>query len=420
MEFKKYKLKELATIDISSVDKKTKEGETPVRLCNFTDVYKNWAITKNHYPSLMKASAKQRDIEKFSIHRGQVAITKDSETRDDIGIPTYIADDFENVVLGYHCALITPNKNLDGKYLNAYLNTKMAKKYFEGYASGSGQRYTLTLDSINDIQIWAPNIDEQHCLVKILSDIDQKIALNTRMNAELEAIAKQLYDYWFVQFDFPDENGKPYKSSGGKMVYNETLKRDIPEGWEVKNIESLGSIVGGGTPSKEIDSYWDGLIPFFGPTDYDNNVFQIDTKAHITQEGLNNCSSSLFQNGTIIITARGSVGKLIIVGTPMAMNQSCYAIVPKSDNIEYLYFYTKQIIDQLKQKGGGSVFKSIITSDLQDSYMSIGNELLINEYTKRCRPLFNQIKNNHIEILHLTHLRDSLLPMLMNGQIIVE
>ena len=239
MEFKKYKLGELASVDISGVDKKSKEGEKPVRLCNFTDVYKNWAITKYHYSSFMKATAKDRDIEKFSIHKGQVAITKDSETRDDIGIPTYIADNFEDVVLGYHCALITPNEKLDGKYLNAYLNSKMAKKYFEGYASGSGQRYTLTLDSINDIQIWLPDITNQKKLAQVLSDIDQKIALNTRMNAELEAMAKQLYDYWFVQFDFPDENGNPYKSSGGEMVYNSTLKREIPAGWEVENLYNL-------------------------------------------------------------------------------------------------------------------------------------------------------------------------------------
>ena len=93
------------------------------------------------------------------------------------------------------------------------------------------------MDSINEIQIWAPEKKEdQERIVKVLNDIDQKINLNTRMNAELEAMAKQLYDYWFVQFDFPDENGKPYQSSGGKMVWNEKLKREIPEGWEMKEI----------------------------------------------------------------------------------------------------------------------------------------------------------------------------------------
>lgn len=106
MELKQYKLSDVAKVEISSVDKKTKEGEAPVRLCNFTDVYHNWAITANMADNFMEATANAKEVEKFSIRKGQVAFTKDSETRDDIGIPTYIADDFENVLLGYHCALI--------------------------------------------------------------------------------------------------------------------------------------------------------------------------------------------------------------------------------------------------------------------------------------------------------------------------
>lgn len=117
MELKKYKLGDIAKIEISGVDKKSVDGETPVRLCNFVDVYRNWAITQKLSENFMIASAKETEIAKCSIHKGKVAITKDSETRDDIGIPAYIADDFDNVLLGYHCALITPNDDvLDGKW----------------------------------------------------------------------------------------------------------------------------------------------------------------------------------------------------------------------------------------------------------------------------------------------------------------
>ena len=124
MELKQYKLSDVAIVEISSVDKKTKEGETPVRLCNFTDVYHNWAITSDMANNFMEATANAREIEKFTIKKGQVAFTKDSETRDDIGIPTYIADDFENVLLGYHCALITPDESkISGKYLNAFMHS---------------------------------------------------------------------------------------------------------------------------------------------------------------------------------------------------------------------------------------------------------------------------------------------------------
>ena len=144
MELKKYKLADIAEIGISGVDKKTIDGEKPVRLCNFVDVYYNWAITKEKAKSFMEASAKQSEIDKYSISKGMVAITKDSETKDDIGVATYIADEFENVVLGYHCALISPNPAIvDGKYLNAFMHTRYIQKYFENNASGSGHRYSL-------------------------------------------------------------------------------------------------------------------------------------------------------------------------------------------------------------------------------------------------------------------------------------
>ena len=422
MELKKYKLADIAKIEISGVDKKTIEGETPVRLCNFVDVYYNWAVTKEKAKSFMAASAKQTEIDKCSIGKGMVAITKDSETRDDIGVATYIADDFENVVLGYHCALIIPNSAIvDGKYLNAFMHTRYIQKYFENNASGSGQRYTLSNDTIGNIPVLLPSIEEQHIIGNVLADIDRKIELNKQINDNLEAMAKQLYDYWFVQFDFPNEEGKPYKSSGGAMVWNEKLKREIPEGWYAENICKIANILSGGTPSKAVDEYWNnGTIPFFGPTDCNGSVFQIKTADHITQKGLEHCASSLFEEGIVIITARGSIGKLVIVGTPMAMNQSCYALQSKEGEYEYLYFLTTQLIDCLKAKGSGSVFKSIIASDIEHSTLCVATENVVSEFCKKVKPLFEKLKANTIEIAELTKQRDELLPLLMNGQATVK
>ena len=158
MELKKYKLADIAKIEISGVDKKTIEGETPVRLCNFVDVYYNWAVTKEKAKAFMTASAKQTEIDKCSIGKGMVAITKDSETRDDIGIATYIADDFEDVLLGYHCALITPNPAISD---------------------------TLSNDTISNIPVLLPSIEEQHTIGKLLADLDRKIELNKQINDNL-------------------------------------------------------------------------------------------------------------------------------------------------------------------------------------------------------------------------------------------
>ena len=204
------------------------------------------------------------------------------------------------------------------------------------------------------------------------------------------------------------------------MVWNEKLKREIPKGWYVSNICKVAEILSGGTPSKGIAEYWDnGTIPFFGPTDCNGNTFQLQTKDHITEDGLKHCASSLYEEGVIFITARGSIGKLVIVGTPMAMNQSCYALRSKTGEYEYLFFLTLQLIEWLKAKGNGSVFKSIISSDIEESTLCIGGEDIIALYCKSVKPIFEKIKSNSQEIINLIKQRDKLLPLLMNGQVSV-
>ncbi len=181
-----YKLGDIAEILVSSIDKKSKDSEQPVKLCNFTDVYHNWAITADMISGFMEATTNIKNIDKFSLKKGHVAFTKDSETRNDIGIPTYIADDLENTVLGYHCALVKPNgKMLSGKYLNAFLHSDYIKKYFELNATGSGMRYTLSTDTLNNIPILLPSMEVQERIGDIFSNIDRKICLNRAINQNL-------------------------------------------------------------------------------------------------------------------------------------------------------------------------------------------------------------------------------------------
>lgn len=183
---RKYKLGDIATIEISGVDKKVKDGEEDIRLCNFVDVYYNWAITMAQHDDFMLATACPNEISKFQLRKGQVALTKDSETREDIGIPSYIADDFDDVILGYHCALITPNKDiLDGRYLNALLHTDYAKKYFACNASGSGQRYSLSVETLNSFPVPIIPLCEQERIGDIFYALDKKIELNKRINQNL-------------------------------------------------------------------------------------------------------------------------------------------------------------------------------------------------------------------------------------------
>ncbi len=310
-------------------------------------------------------------------------------------------------------------ENDESKVLNEYLF--YCYKNIRWTTSVGSTILRLYNDDIRNTDIIVPPLSEQKKIASVLSALDDKIALNKKMNQKLEAMAKRLYDYWFVQYDFPDKNGHPYKTTGGPMTYNSTLKREIPAGWEVSNICPLMEILPGGTPSKAKPEYWNGEIPFFGPTDYCGDVFQLSTEEHITENGLNNCASALYPPKTIFITARGSVGKLIVCGKPMAMNQSCYALKPFDlEKYEYLFYLTKQLIEQLKKKGSGSVFKSINTLDIEQSFLSIAPNEIIDLYCKKVKSIFERIKSNTVEIAKLTKLRDKLLPLLMNGQVVVN
>jgi len=274
---------------------------------------------------------------------------------------------------------------------------------------------------------------EQLQIAGVLSALDSKIELNNRINAELEGMAKLLYDYWFVQFDFPMTaaqaaalgnpklEGKAYRTSGGKMIYNETLKREIPEGWKSRNILAVSDIGGGATPSKKAPEFWGGDVPFFTPTDAKSEPFCIDTEDHLSHFGLKNKATRLYPKGTLFITARGSVGKAMIISREMAMNQSCYALCPHEGvGSAFLYFHALSLMNHLRAKSSGSVFDSIVTNDLNFTPAVVPDRAQLEAFNKIAEPMFKTILNHQQQNQELTKLRDWLFPMLMNGQVTVN
>jgi restriction endonuclease S subunit len=395
MELKKYKLGDIAKIEISGVDKKSVDGETPVRLCNFVDVYRNWAITQKLSENFMIASAKETEIAKCSIHKGQVAITKDSETRDDIGIPAYIADDFDNVLLGYHCALITPNDDvLDGKYLNAFMHTRYIQKYFENNASGSGQRYTLSNETIFQIPILLPSLEVQKAIGNLLSNIDRKIELNHQINDNLEKMAKQLYDYWFVQFDFPNENGRPYKSSGGAMVWNEKLKREIPKEWDNCTLEYY-LIIKNGRDHKHLGN---GIYPVYGSG---GEIRKVD--------------SFIYSGESILMPRKGSLNNIMYVNDAFWSVDTMFYSEMKQPHCAKYVFYSIKDIDFTRWDSGTGV-PSMTSSTLYSILLVKPDADSLAKFDEIITPLFLMIKKNEMQIVELTKQRDDLLPLLMNGQ----
>lgn len=361
---------------------------------------------------------KDKSLRKGKVKSDDIILT----TRGTVGNVALVTETikYANMRINSGMVIIRSKKDFTPLFLNAFFRSELFKKQALTNGSGSAQPQ-LPISALKNISI--PKLDKktQDKITSVLSALDEKIALNNETNATLEQMAKTLYDYWFVQFDFPDENGKPYKTSGGEMVYNETLKRDIPKGWESSNILKVADLLGGGTPRKDNPDFWNGNIPFFTPTDCDNSVFVLKTSDNITDLGLSKSSTKLFKENTIFITARGSVGRMSLNAVPMAMNQSCYALQPKEkSDYSYLFFLTKELVHNLEVKAVGSVFDSIVSNDIEQTFLAIPPNETIKLFVEKAEPIFQKIKLTSSENNQLTKLRDWLLPMLMNGQVTVQ
>ena len=293
--------------------------------------------------------------------------------------------------------------------------------------SGSGVP-TVNRNHLHPIKIRAyRDKTYQQRTIKILSLIDKKIQINNQINQELEAIAKTLYDYWFVQFDFPDHNGKPYKSSGGKMVYHPELKREIPEGWGVEKLDDLGTIVGGSTPTKSIsDNFTKGGegYSWITPNDLSNNKgnkFIKNGEIDVTMGGLKDASLKLYPEGTVLMSSRAPVGYLAISTKEVTTNQGFKSFIPdKKYGKNYIYYTLQNNLKVIEQHASGSTFKEISATVLKDITIIQPSLDVVKKFEEKVSSINSYIKVNEEQNQELIQLRDWLLPMLMNGQVKVE
>ena len=282
--------------------------------------------------------------------------------------------------------------------------------------ANGGAQQNLNAQQIKDFEISLPSLEEQRRIARILGAIDDKIENNRRINTNLELQAQALYKQWFVDFDFPNEEGKPYKSSGGKMVDSEL--GIIPESWSVIGYCDVVDIKGGGTPPTNNPEFWNGSIPFFTPKDVSSDCFVLKTEKSITEAGLSNCNSRLYAKNTVFITARGTVGKVVMAGCSMAMNQTNYALIGKNELSQYfVYLLTIALVDRLLKKANGAVFNAITTRDFEGERIVHPTNFVLGKFIDIISPLYQQVLSIAKENETLATLRDTLLPKLMNGEI---
>ena len=353
---------------------------------------------------------------RFLMHKGDLITPLTEQSPGLLGSVAFIPCD-DLYIQSQDVGLITCNtEKLDKTFAYYLFLTRSVREQISARSQQTKIRHTSP-DKISDVEVYLPDLPTQLRIAGVLGSIDEKIELNRKKIAELEALAKTIYDYWFVQFDFPDANGKPYKSSGGKMVWNEQLKREVPEGWEVGPILNISELKVGGTPSKKEVSYWNGNIPFWGPTDFKSGIFQFHTAETITNMGFEHCSSDMLNEDATIITARGSIGKVAMAGRSMAMNQSCFAFEAYNNCSPFVYHLARQLVAHLKNTSTGSVFNAFVASDLKNVFLLLGDSHVRRAYSELVQPMFDGIKAAVKTIDDLTGLRDLLLPLLMNGQV---
>ena len=326
--------------------------------------------------------------------------------------------------------------------LPEYLMMWFRRSEFDRYADfrcDSSIRGGFQWEELCEVELPVPAIEEQRKAVERYQSVTNKIKVNEQICEKLEAAAQALYKHWFMDFEFPvghcEESGtndkafaalvaeerslyatkqKGYKSSGGKMVWNEELGKEIPEGWEVTSFTSTLKLSGGGTPNTDNYKYWNGNIPFFTPSDISKSYYSIDTAKSITELGLKESSTKLYPKNTIFITARGTVGAIGLSSCEMAMNQSCYAI---KDKVPY---YTHQlvlnVIDKLKSEAVGAVFSALVTRDFDQQFVLDFPEIIKNNFNENVSYIYELLLNKTLENQKLTQLQSLLLSRLAVGE----
>ena len=316
--------------------------------------------------------------------------------------------------------LVVNESKVDYQYCYYLLISDKITNYLCGQNTNtSGSHKRINPDNFLDINIVLPELAEQKRIGKLLSDIDHKIVLNRAINQNLEAMAKQLYNYWFVQFDFPNEEGKPYKSSGGKMVWNEKLKREIPFGWHCGNLFEIAVFTNGLACQKFRPKDDEASLPVIKIREMRDGI-SADTEK-VTP---NIPESVKVYNGDVLFSWSASLEVMLWAYGLGGLNQHIFKVTSANDFPKsFFYFQLLDYVDVFKKMAEArkTTMGHITQDHLQQSAIAIpDNKDIADRFEELISPIFNQIIKLHEEILNLTKQRDKLLPLLMNGQVLVN
>ena len=415
----------LSIYEIADLNKNTITAKDNFSFINYLDTSN---LTKNKVDSLqfLESEFPSRAKRKVTINTILYSTVRPNQEHFGI-IENQIAD---NLIASTGFTTIDiVSSNINVKYLYYKLTQPFVTNYLQGIAENSVSAYpSIKPEAIGNLRFSFPDLSTQQKIASLLSTIDDKIELNNRINDNLEQMAKTLYDYWFVQFDFPDENGKPYKSSGNKMVWNEVLKRDIPIGWELKTIGDYCKSRGGfAFKSSWWTTFGESVIKI--KDIQENSTLNLSDLSLVNLEGKNIDDKFKAKAGDIVIAMTGAtVGKYAIVpntNKQLYVNQRVgYFDLGLSPTIKLPY-----LINSLNQKyfreaiftlASGAAQPNISNEQINSIQLLMPTNQLIENFNSQLKSSYDKILNNQNENQQLSSLRDWLLPMLMNGQVKVE
>jgi type I restriction enzyme S subunit len=326
------------------------------------------------------------------------------------------------------CLRVRPNsEKIDPGYLSWFFGLPSFKEYIRQIAVGATMPSLNTTILENAVIYFPCSLQKQQDIARILCALDGKINLNRRMNETLEAISRALFKSWFVDFDPVRAKAEGRDPGLPKHIadlfpdrFADSEVDKLPLGWEAESFADTVEVIGGGTPKTSVADYWDGDIPWFSVDDAPRggDVWVVNTGKKITPAGLENSSTRILPDGTTIISARGTVGRVALVGVPMAMNQSCYGLRgKKSERGFFTYFATRALIHNLQQRTHGSIFDTITRDTFKGVTVVSPADIVIQGFEAGVTPMLERIRDNVFESFTLAALRDTLLPKLISGQL---
>ena len=377
-------------------------------------------ISNSQFNDIPLRYVSKRSFQTRCLQEGDIIIEKSGGSpTQSTGRVVYVSKELlsaqKNIVCSNFCTAFRVKEGWNAHYVFLYLqNVYNSGVFFNFEGKTSGLKNLMMDAAFKSIPIKKIPIAKQTDLADSISAIDKKLSLNRQINDNLEAMAKQLYDYWFVQFDFPNEEGKPYKSSGGTMVWNEKLKREIPQGWSNGVLSDVANITMGQSPDgSSYNEDGEGIIFYQGSTDF--GLRFPDIRQYTT-------SPSRYANkGDILMSVRAPVGALNIANNDCCIGRGLSALSSKIGSMTHLYYLMNDF--RLKFEGmnsAGTTFGSITKDELFSLPVIIPTKSVISEFEQVCEPIFDKQMIIGEEINVLTKQRNELLPLLMNGQATVN